>query len=160
MSRLWLPEPLAEQVRAEARAAHPAECCGLLVGQGAPLSPEGARVGEVVPARNLEAARREDRFEIDPALRLAVMRRLGLMEGDGAARARAAIQGPRVLGHYHSHPGGRAEPSEVDRRRADEAGLVWLIVGADGALGAWLADRAADGHAVFRPLELRLAPRE
>ncbi|SDG92237.1 Mov34/MPN/PAD-1 family protein [Roseospirillum parvum] len=156
MSRLWLPKALAETMRAEARAAHPAECCGLLIGTGDPSAADGARVEEVVPAANLEASHRQDRFEIDPAIRLAVMRRLGQLDGDSGARAERSLRGPRLLGHYHSHPAGAAEPSETDRQRAEESGLVWLIIGAEGHLGAWLAEPDEAGRPSFRRLTLRL----
>jgi proteasome lid subunit RPN8/RPN11 len=95
---------LRAQILAEARAAFPRECCGLLEG-------EGERVTALHPSPNL--AERADRFEIDPALRFRLLR-----------EERA------IVGCYHSHPGGCADPSPRDLDGAGEDGFLWLIQGA------------------------------
>ena len=112
---LILPEPLRAQITAEARAAFPRECCGLIEG--------GTRAGTIAalrlhPARNL--APEPDRFEIDPAAQFRLLR---------AARA----AGTAIIGCYHSHPGGTAAPSARDRAGAAEEGSVWLIAAVDAA---------------------------
>ncbi len=107
---------LRAQLLGEARAAHPRECCGLLEG-------EGAAITALHPARNLAAA--SDRFEIDPALQFRLLR-----------------EGRKVIGCYHSHPDGAAEPSARDAQGACEVGFVWLIAAGD-AIGAFVWD----GHA-------------
>lgn len=114
----------------EAQRAHPLECCGLLLGQG-------AVVEEVRPAPNVhpDPARH---FEIDPAALIA-------------AHKAARQGGPQVLGYYHSHPAGLAEPSATDRAQASGDGRIWAIV-ADGAVGMWL-----DLPHGFEPLPLRVA---
>jgi proteasome lid subunit RPN8/RPN11 len=69
----------------------------------------------------------------------------------------------RVVGHFHSHPGGPPEPSETDRRAAYEADLIWLIVALRGpdeaapVVTAWSVEGPVgeDGAAGFRPLRLR-----
>ncbi|PWR21695.1 Mov34/MPN/PAD-1 family protein [Zavarzinia compransoris] len=107
-------------VCAHARAALPAECCGLLLGPaGAPVLAD-----EAVASANLAPAGGLDAFEIDTALHLALQR-----------RARDA--GRRILGLYHSHPGGLPIPSARDRAGAWDHGLVWLIVGDGGIVRAW-----------------------
>lgn len=104
-----LTDALRDQVWREARAAFPRECCGLI---------EGARTGGAVrattlhPARNLAEA--ADRFEIDPAAQFRLLRAL---RGTGR----------EIVGCYHSHPDGRAEPSERDRENAGEEGFIWLL---------------------------------
>lgn len=120
------------QILAHADAEHPREACGLLLGQA-------ARITEARATRNV-AADPETSFEIDPAQLLAAHR--------GARGA-----GLRVLGHYHSHPNGHAEPSRRDAARALENGQIWLIA-ASGGLSAWHA--AADGplHGRFAALTL------
>lgn len=95
-----------------AEAAWPDEACGLLVGRRGP-GPVW-RVERIAPSSNL-AAEPGRAFEVDPALRLRLERTL-------------RGQGQGVVGHYHSHPGGPARPSETDLRRAYEPGLAWLIV--------------------------------
>lgn len=104
-----LPAALAGQVHDEAAAAHPNECCGLIEGLR-----EGAvfRVAALHPARNLAAG--TDRFDIDPQDHLAAAK---------AARA----NGHAIIGCYHSHPAGRAEPSARDLAGAGEENFLWLI---------------------------------
>jgi len=64
------------------------------------------------PTRNL--SNDNDRFEIDPAEQFRLMR---------DARERGA----EIIGCYHSHPNGRAEPSTRDREGAGEEEFLWLI---------------------------------
>ncbi|MFS0736113.1 M67 family metallopeptidase [Sphingomonas sp. 1P06PA] len=105
------------------------EVCGLLFGQ-----PDRIDVAE--PARNI-APSPADSFELDPAQLIAAHR---------AARA----GGPAVIGHYHSHPGGRAVPSMRDADAA-RGGELWLIV-ADGEAAAF----RAEADRTFRPVALRV----
>lgn len=117
--RVDLSPPLADALRASARAAHPNECCGLL---------EGARDGDIFrvhalhPARNL--APRSDRFEIDAVDHIAAQK---------AARA----NGRAIVGCYHSHPDGAPQPSPTDRMGAAQNDFLWLIV-AGGELGCFV----------------------
>ena len=99
----------------EAARAHPRECCGLLLGKG-------ARVEQVVPAINVHSSPR-NHFEIDPQTLISAHR---------ATRS----GGPQVLGYYHSHPNGRAEPSPSDRAAASGDGRIWAIVAA-GTVTWW-----------------------
>lgn len=98
-------------IRAAAQAAYPEECCGLLMGRR-----EAAAwvVEEVIACANVadDPARR---FEVDPKALIAAHR---------AARD----AGRELIGAYHSHPNGRARPSDHDRARAVADGEVWLIV--------------------------------
>lgn len=104
-----LSRDLHARIEAEARKAFPKECCGLL---------EGARDGETVriaaihPTRNLADA--PGRFAIDPQAHIRLLRAL---RGTGRA----------IVGCYHSHPEGRAEPSAHDREAAAEENFIWLI---------------------------------
>lgn len=43
------------------------------------------------------------------------------------------------VGFYHSHPGGKPEPSEVDMQGAMNPGLHYVIIYRDGLLGWWLS---------------------
>ena len=97
-------------LRAEAAAAHPLECCGILLGAGSAISAH-------VPTRNVhpEPARH---FEIDPQ---------ALVDAFRAERA----GGAQVVGYYHSHPSGPPGPSATDRAMAAHDGRVWAIVGGD-----------------------------
>lgn len=63
-----------------------------------------------------------DAFELDPAALLAAHRTMR----DGGAR---------IVGHYHSHPSGRAWPSSRDAASSAGDGQLWLIVaGRDAGL--------------------------
>ncbi|WP_070156470.1 Mov34/MPN/PAD-1 family protein [Sphingobium phenoxybenzoativorans] len=97
--------------------AEDAEICGLLLGKRAECT-------GIVPAANV-AQDPAAHFEIDPAVLIAAHR---------AARTGGAA----VLGHYHSHPSGVAEPSATDAAAARPDGALWLIV-ADGDCGLWRA---------------------
>lgn len=114
-----LADGIAAAIHAQAAAAAPRECCGLL---------EGAHDGQVFcvtalhPARNL--AEGEGRFEIDPADHFA-------------ARRTARARGRGIIGCYHSHPGGQAAASVHDLAGAGEDGFLWLIA-ADGVLAAFV----------------------
>jgi desampylase len=119
----------------DAAAATNEEVCGLLVGHD-------GKVATLVPARNV--ARDPLRsFEIDPATLLATHR-----------DARGA--GQRVIGHWHSHPNGRAEPSARDAARATENGQIWLII-AGGNITAWAASSSSAGPATFQPIAIEVA---
>jgi len=111
-SRVELCAALADRIRAEARVASPAECCGLLEGL---REAGGFRVCALHPARNLSLDM--DRFEMDPRDQFAAQR---------AARE----SGRAIIGCYHSHPHGAAQPSAADLSGADEEEFLWLIAGA------------------------------
>jgi len=120
---LVLSAVLHRQLIAEARAALPRECCGLI---------EGMRDGDTIevlalhPTRNL--AETADAFEIDPAEHIRLLREL-------------RRTGHEIVGCYHSHPNGSAVPSPRDRRGAAEAGFVWVIC-AEADLRAFVWDAA------------------
>lgn len=120
-----------------AAASPDREVCGLLLGQG-------DAIVAAVPCANV-AAEPHHRFEIDPAALIAAYR---------AARA----GGPGVIGHYHSHPTGRAEPSPRDAADAAPDGSIWLIAGG-GTVTAWRAVAAGERHGRFDPLALACTER-
>ncbi len=111
MPQLLLPAALRDQLFAEARAAHPAECCGLLEGVA---EGEGIGVTALHPSPN-RSPEPSTGFEIDPALQFRLLRDL---RGTGRA----------VVGCYHSHPTGKALPSSRDRANGCEDGFVWVII--------------------------------
>lgn len=90
-----------------ARAAMPAECCGLLLGTG-------AAVAEAVPTPNVSGD--PNRFLIEPRAHIDARR---------AARER----GLDVLGFYHSHPHSSPTPSVTDLLEASYPDHLYLIVG-------------------------------
>lgn len=100
-----------ERLESEARRTAPDECCGILLGHNGVI--EQART-----AANVACEPRR-RFEIDPQ---------ALVDAHRAARG----GGAEVLGYFHSHPGGPAEPSGTDRAEAAHDGSAWAIVGESG----------------------------
>jgi proteasome lid subunit RPN8/RPN11 len=118
-----LPVEFQQQLHDEAFRALPRECCGLLEGV---VNGALARILALHPMPNI--ATESDRFEIDPSTHIALLRSL---RGSGRA----------VIGCYHSHPNGRAEPSVRDREFADEPDFLWLICAVDA--GAEKTDIAA-----------------
>jgi desampylase len=113
---LALPASLRAQLEQEAKSAFPHECCGLIEGIINPLtlslSKGECKAVALHPMSNL--AREPGRFEIDPASHIALLR---AVRGTGRA----------IIGCYHSHPNGRAEPSPHDLAGAGETGFLWLI---------------------------------
>ncbi len=122
---------LLEHLVAEARAAAPRECCGLLLGD------DGA-IDFAVAAANVHPTP-ETHFEIDPQVLVDAWR---AMRGGG----------PRVVGYYHSHPSGPPEPSPTDQALALRDGMIWAIV-SGGEVTLWRA-----GEDGFEPLPYRCAP--
>jgi len=125
--RVRISSEVLDALRSQAAADPAREICGLLFGSG-------SHVTAVQQARNVadEPARR---FEIDPAALFAAIR---------AKRA----GGPTLIGYYHSHPTGPAEPSATDRASSAGDGKLWVIVTPDAVTG-WRA--GADG---FEPVEI------
>jgi proteasome lid subunit RPN8/RPN11 len=107
MSVLSIAPNAYTAILAAAKAAHPHEACGLLLGRGTHIA-EARRTANV-------AANPAEHFEIDPSALIAAHR-----------TARAG--GPKVLGYFHSHPNGLARPSTTDAASAARDGRIWAIV--------------------------------
>ncbi|RJF85489.1 M67 family metallopeptidase [Sphingomonas cavernae] len=124
---------LLDWILAEAAAMPAREVCGLLLGTK-------GEIIDVRPAHNI-SKRAGDRFEIDPQLLF------------DQARAERAGGTPRI-GHYHSHPNGRAEPSRTDAQAAAlEPAQLWMIV-AGGEATLWRADSQGGLHGRFERVDL------
>lgn len=108
---LILPAQVRVAILNHVRQSPHIETCGLLVGQGG----ETVIADEVVPTLN-NAVDQAKRFEIDPQAQFDLLRRL---RGSGQ----------RIIGHYHSHPGGQPVPSTYDLEMAADPEALWLIVG-------------------------------
>src|SRR3546814_187980 len=113
---------LLNRILADAAKDSGAERCGLLLG-------EAARICDVRFAANV-APEPACHFELDPAV---------LLDAHRTARN----GGSRVVGHYHSHPSGKAVPSSIDAECAAPDGSLWLIV-ADAQARLWRAVAKGD----------------
>lgn len=99
---------LLRQIVHHAAGSPDREVCGLLFGM-----PE--RIVAVEATANVHADPAAF-FEVDPARLFAALR------GE-------RVGGARLIGHYHSHPTGRPEPSAADAAAVDPvAERLWLIV--------------------------------
>ena len=110
-----------------ARDAHPLECCGLLLG-----------TREEVSAIKLTANVADQpavTFEIDPSQLIAAQK----AERQGDAQ---------LTGYFHSHPGGKAEPSETDAQMALPDGRIWMIIAGEN-ITAWRAQENGKLHDRF-----------
>ena len=109
---------------AHARAGAPEEVCGILAGT---RDGSEGRVAERHPAENV-ADRPRSRYEIDPREQLDRMEAV-------------ADAGRAVVGFYHSHPRGPAEPSATDVEEATWPDRSYVIVSLDedgtATVGAW-----------------------
>ena len=129
--RVGISRSLLGRIMALAQA-DPYEICGLLLGE------EGV-IRDIRPAANI-AADPARHFELDPAVLIAAYR--------GARKG-----GPAILGHYHSHPSGRTEPSATDAASAAPDGSFWLILGG-GAARLWSAGPDGQGGVAFTAISL------
>lgn len=123
--RIAIARRLLEQIFEQAARSPDREICGLLFGDSMAILE--ARATPNVADDPAHA------FEVDPRMLLTAMK----AERTG---------GPRMIGHYHSHPNGRAEPSDRDAEAA-EAGTLWLIVGGRKAT-LWKAEAGGQFRAV------------
>jgi proteasome lid subunit RPN8/RPN11 len=119
-----------DAIIAHARAARPAECCGMLLGTAASIE-------EAIQARNIASG--PTRFLIDPHDHIEARR---------VARGR----GVEVIGFYHSHPYSPPLPSPTDIAEATYPEAVYLIVSLAGAAPNARLFRIERGAAVELPL--------
>lgn len=134
---LHLSDELAAGILTAAARAFPNECCGLIEGEA---TQDGWRAVALHEAANL-ADDPTRRFLIDPQAQFDLMRRLR----GGATQ---------LIGCFHSHPGGRAQPSATDAREAYEEDFLYLIAAGAPDAGFTLAAYIFRGEKGFAPVEL------
>ena len=121
MASIEVTSGVIDRLLVEAAKAMPNEACGILLGQA-------GRIERVQPARNIHPAP-ATHFEIESQ---------ALIDAHRAAR----MGSPAVVGYYHSHPAGPAEPSSTDRANAANDGSIWAIV-ANGTVRFWRTGNGA-----------------
>jgi desampylase len=104
---ITISRAIRDEILAYAAAEPKREVCGLMFGSV-------TCVEMVQPCANVSPCP-TDSFEIDPAALIA-------------AHKRARRGGPPLIGCYHSHPNGSAEPSARDAESADVNLPIWVIV--------------------------------
>ncbi len=142
-----IPQVFLKAIVDAAEQAYPRECCGLLIGRND--SATSVIVTRIVESPNVTEGLGRDRFEIDPQIRFNVMREL-----DEEAATDAASR-HRIIGHYHSHPGHPAQPSETDLKMAYEPDLIWLITSVIDGQATLTTAHSVDAQATqFRQIPL------
>ncbi len=149
LPEVLLSRAVLRQMEAQAESAYPEECCGLLVGIRDEIS---IRISRAEPSVNVagETAGADTgrRFEVDPRLRLALMREL-----------EESLES--IIGLYHSHPDHPAEPSRHDRDSIWEPELLWLITAVEeGKAGDTTAHLPGPDAHDFHALCLRVVDGE
>jgi proteasome lid subunit RPN8/RPN11 len=104
-----IPDAVRRAIVAHARRERPNECCGLLLGRG-------TAVQFAVPMENVLAS--PTRYRISDAAHIECRRFL-----------RAFAPALSVVGVYHSHPAGAADPSPRDLAEAMYPEWLYAIVG-------------------------------
>lgn len=123
---LILPSGVADDITAHARGGAPEEVVGVLAGERDADGRTESTVDRLYRAENA-ASKPETRYEIAPAAELELLERV-------------EAAGLHVVGFYHSHPRGPAEPSSTDERLAAWPGHSYVIVALDGSeptIGSW-----------------------
>ena len=121
LARLRLPPSVRRAILDHAARDPHRECCGLLVGAG-------RTVLFAVPIANVDSS--AARYRIDDRAHIDLQRTL-----------RSCVPRVRIIGVYHSHPHGSAQPSPADLAEAHYPDWVHVIIGLGGPrprLGAFL----------------------
>ena len=127
-----------DQILAYARAADPAECCGLIGGA------EESNASSIYPLRNI-AGNTATSYEAAP-------------EDLFSAQRQMRERGEELLAIYHSHP--RAvdpSPSETDVRLAYYPSATYLIVGLGGTEPAIKAFSISEREQRWQQVEYEIA---
>jgi proteasome lid subunit RPN8/RPN11 len=106
MTSIRMPHVFRDQMIEHAVRELPNECCGVLLGKEVTAS-------QVVPMRSAPPA--PDAYFMDPLQQVEVFTAM-------------EERGESLLGIYHSHPGGPAEPSGADRQLAFHPEVVYIII--------------------------------
>ena len=126
---LHLPSTALTTIQTHAEQCFPEECCGLMLGHRDDLN---CWVTKVIPTRNCWG-------EDDPSLALSDFdaadnnptskrKRFAIAPQDLLAAQKACrAQNLTLVGIYHSHPNGRAIPSQFDRAIAWPEYVYWIM---------------------------------
>ncbi|GHF23479.1 hypothetical protein GCM10017044_17510 [Kordiimonas sediminis] len=91
----------------------PEEACALLTGYA---YEECFTVTAAVMSPNVSDRDRTKFFEIDPAVHIKAQKKLRNDQGK-----------TEIIGVWHSHPGGKTEPSVTDKASSTQGNFVWMI---------------------------------
>jgi len=114
MKKVILKRADLDALKAHSRSAYPNEACGLLYGYH---GPNAIFVHRMQAMENAAQASAQTRFFIAAE---------DLLKAHKIARAAGEI----IIGHYHSHPNGAAQPSAADVDAIADINALWLICAA------------------------------
>jgi len=127
-----------DQILAYARAADPAECCGLIGGA------EESNATSIYPLRNI-AGNTATSYEAAP-------------EDLFSAQRQMRERGEELLAIYHSHPrSSEPEPSQTDVRLAYYPQAVYFIIGLAGPTPVMRAFRISEREQHWNEVEYVVA---
>ena len=133
---ITLKRSQCEQIFSQARAAEPAECCGLIGGTG-------SFSNSIYPLTNVSATP-EIAYEAAPEELFAAQR---LMRH----------RGEQLLAIYHSHPRSKEPfPSETDVRLAYYPAATYLIVGLAGITPSLRAFSISEHQQCWQQVEYKV----
>jgi proteasome lid subunit RPN8/RPN11 len=131
MAKVILSTQARQAIRNDMLARPRIEACGLLIGE---ITPAGDWIASVaLPLRNTRHS--AVRFEFDS---------VELLEHD-------MTYGERIVGVYHSHPGGPPYPSGIDTGNMEnlqDSPWVWLIASLDSRRNSAGDTAATDGLSI------------
>jgi [CysO sulfur-carrier protein]-S-L-cysteine hydrolase len=134
---LTLDNNQRQQIFAFASEAAPAECCGLIGG-------DGERASSLYPMRNV-AANAHVAYEAAP-------------EDLFAAQRQMRERSEQLLAIYHSHPRAtEPQPSETDVRLAYYPQAIYFIVGLSGAEPVMRAFKISEADGRWEEVEYAVA---
>ncbi len=133
---IMLSSSIRQTIFDHAKTGYPDEVCGVLLGKSEGNDFAACRsIVIAMPARNIEVARRKDRYQLNPA---------DMAEASRVARQ----QGLDILGFYHSHPDHPAIASQTDLENSSPWGgysypIVSVIKGEIADLRSWYRENDA-----------------
>ncbi len=134
---LHIGQSVLESLLAHAGCDYPDECCGILVGRaGGP----DVYVDRAIPANNIAEGDRATSYQLDWRTLFSSVRSARTSPGHG-----------QMVGFYHSHPDGSAEPSQRDRQAAWPDYSYLIVSMSDGRCTAVTSWRIPGEGKAFQP---------
>lgn len=128
-----------QQMLLWASRAHPQECCGIIFGHE---NRENHYIVDEIRLTKNVALDQLSNFEIDPR---------ALIDAHKLCRNFDL----RILGYFHSHPNGLAQPSKRDADMTEIDEKIWIII-AQNDISAWQCRYDGVVHEKFKRLILHI----
>lgn len=136
--KLIIQEKNFKEIVCFCEEGYPKEVCGVLLGK---IEEAQQRVQKIVPTKNLNQERANNRYEMDPN---------NLRVADELARK----DGLEIAGFYHSHPDHPAQASKTDTEKAWEGYSYLILAIREGKLDSFKCWRLNKGEMVEETVEV------